>query len=186
VLINNAGPFGSRKLTPDNLEDFRDQSMAYFVLTLDCVTVCCRLAARVVSTASNAHKGYTLDFDDLQAAKVLLRDWCVRQIEALQYLFTRELAGAGSTKRHANCLHPGSLPRARRRQRRLLSRVVRVAKTLPSHLKRRRNHRLSGFLARRGSAQRRVFLPVRPRHRRRCPRTRAAKRLGRSPRNCGH
>src|ERR1700735_5354347 len=72
VLINNAGAlFGTRKLTPDNLEEtFATNHMAYFVLTLGLkANLLAAAPARVVSTASSAHQGYTLDFDDLQGAK---------------------------------------------------------------------------------------------------------------------
>src|SRR6202035_5746838 len=72
VLVNNAGAlFGTRHLTADNLEQtFATNHMAYFVLTLGLrKSLLAASPARVVSTASAAHKGYTLDFDDLQAAK---------------------------------------------------------------------------------------------------------------------
>jgi NAD(P)-dependent dehydrogenase (short-subunit alcohol dehydrogenase family) len=72
VLINNAGAlFGAREVTEDNLEKtFATNHMAYFVLTLGLrKSLAAASPARVVSTASDAHKGYTLDFDDLQATK---------------------------------------------------------------------------------------------------------------------
>src|SRR5258706_14698030 len=72
VLLNNAGAlFSSRRVTSDGLEmTFATNHMAYFVLTLGLAD---RLhatpGARVVNTASDAHKGAKLDFDDLQSAK---------------------------------------------------------------------------------------------------------------------
>ena len=62
----------------------------------------------MVSTASDAHKGYTLDFDDLQAAKGYSAIRAYGRSKLCNILFTRELArrwsGTGVT---ANCLHPG-------------------------------------------------------------------------------
>ena len=111
VLINNAGAlFGTRHLTADNLEEtFATNHMAYFVLTLGLkANLLAAAPARVVSTASDAHKGYTLDFDDLQAAKSYSAIRAYGRSKLCNILFTRELArrwsGEGVT---ANCLHPG-------------------------------------------------------------------------------
>jgi len=65
VLINNAGAlFGARKLTPDNWRRHsRPIHNGDFVLTLGLSdSLFAGSPARVVSTASDAHKGYTLDF----------------------------------------------------------------------------------------------------------------------------
>ena len=111
VLINNAGAlFGSRQLTSDSLEEtFATNHMAYFVLTLGLqASLRAAAPARVVSTASDAHKGYTLDFDDLQATKSYSAIRAYGRSKLCNILFTRELArrwaGTGVT---ANCLHPG-------------------------------------------------------------------------------
>src|ERR1700680_650906 len=72
VLINNAGAmFGSRQLTEDGLErTFALNHMAYFVLTQGLrERLLTSAPARIVNTASDAHKGCKLDFDDLQSAK---------------------------------------------------------------------------------------------------------------------
>jgi NAD(P)-dependent dehydrogenase (short-subunit alcohol dehydrogenase family) len=111
VLINNAGAlFGSRQVTSDDLEEtFATNHMSYFVLTRG-LEAPLRAAgnARVVSTASDAHKGFTLDFDDLQAARAYSGFRVYGKSKLCNILFTRELArrwaGAGIT---ANCLHPG-------------------------------------------------------------------------------
>jgi NAD(P)-dependent dehydrogenase (short-subunit alcohol dehydrogenase family) len=72
ILINNAGAmFASRRLTEDGLEcTFALNHMAYFVLTQGLRE---RLSAsgpaRIINTASGAHRGASLDFDDLQSAK---------------------------------------------------------------------------------------------------------------------
>ncbi len=123
VLINNAGAmFGSRQLTEDGLElTFALNHVAYFVLTQGLRQGLAAAApARVVNTASDAHSGAKLDFNDLQSAEAYGGGF----LESLRYggpgfkvygrsklcniLFTRELArrwtGTGVT---ANCLHPG-------------------------------------------------------------------------------
>jgi NAD(P)-dependent dehydrogenase (short-subunit alcohol dehydrogenase family) len=111
VLINNAGAvFGSRQLTEDNLErTFAINHMAYFALTLGLRDRLLAAApARIVNTASDAHKGAKLDFDDLQAAHGFAPMKAYGRSKLCNILFTRELGrrlrGQGVT---ANCLHPG-------------------------------------------------------------------------------
>ena len=133
VLINNAGAlFGTRQVTADNLEQtFATNHMAYFVLTLGLrERLFAASPARVVSTASAARQGYTLDFGDLQAAKGYSAIKAYGRSKLCNILFTRELArrwsGKGVT---ANCLHPGFVAsRFGDGSGGLLSRVVRVAK----------------------------------------------------------
>jgi NAD(P)-dependent dehydrogenase (short-subunit alcohol dehydrogenase family) len=134
VLINNAGAlFGTRQVTADNLEQtFATNHMAYFVLTLGLrESLFAASPARVVSTASSAHQGYTLDFDDLQATKGYSAIKAYGRSKLCNILFTRELArrwsGKGVT---TNCLHPGFVAsRFGDGSGGLLSWVVRVAKT---------------------------------------------------------
>jgi len=111
VLVNNAGNvFPSREATPDGLErTFATNHMAYFVLThglRECLVAAA--PARIVNTASAAHRGRTLDFDDLQLAKNYSIMTAYGRSKLANILFTRELArrlaGTGVT---ANCLHPG-------------------------------------------------------------------------------
>jgi retinol dehydrogenase 12 len=111
VLINNAGAmFGSRQETPDRLErTFALNHMAYFVLTLGLRErlIACS-PARVVITASDAHRGNKLAFDDLQSTRGYFAFKVYGRSKLCNILFTRELAnrwsGIGVT---ANCLHPG-------------------------------------------------------------------------------
>ena len=111
VLINNAGNvFARRELTPDGLErTFAINHMAYFVLTY-CLRerLVASAPARIVNTASAAHIGRTVDFDDLQLAKQYSTMTAYGCSKLANILFTRELArrlaGTGVT---ANCLHPG-------------------------------------------------------------------------------
>src|SRR6202790_3249249 len=111
VLINNAGAmFAARQMTEDNLErTFATNHMAYFVLTLGLRE---RLfgssPARIVNTASDAHKGRVLDFEDLQSTKAFSALNVYGRSKLCNILFTRELSrrwgGRGVT---VNCLHPG-------------------------------------------------------------------------------
>src|SRR5258708_1146507 len=135
VLINNAGAlFGTRHLTADHLEEtFATNHMAYFVLTAGLrANLLAAAPSRVVSTASSAHRGYTLDFDDLQATKGYSAIRAYGRSKLCNILFTRELArrwaGQGIT---ANCLHPGFVAtRFGDGSGGLLSGMVRVAKSL--------------------------------------------------------
>ncbi len=133
VLINNAGAlFGSRQVTEDGLEcTFALNHVSYFVIT-DGLRE--RLAAsgpaRVVNTSSDAHKGKTLDFDDLQSAKGYSGFRVYGVSKLCNILFTRELArrlaGTGVT---ANCLHPGFVAtRFGDQSGGMFSWVIRVAK----------------------------------------------------------
>ena len=111
VLINNAGAmFGARRITQDGIErTFALNHMAYFVMTEG---LCARLAgagdARIVNTASDAHRGATLDLSDLQSEQGFGAMKAYGRSKLCNILFTRELArrlhGSGIT---ANCLHPG-------------------------------------------------------------------------------
>ena len=99
-----------RRVTEDGLElTFALNHMSYFVLTCALMD---RLKAaapsRVVNTASGAHRGATLDFDDLQTYRDYDGFKAYGRSKLCNILFTRELArrlaGSGVT---ANCLHPG-------------------------------------------------------------------------------
>lgn len=109
VLINNAGAaFMTRRVTEDGLElTFALNHMAYFVVT-NLLRPNMHAGSRIVSTASAAHRGAHLDFDDLQSAKRYSGFGVYGRSKLCNILFTRELArrleGTGIT---ANCLHPG-------------------------------------------------------------------------------
>jgi NAD(P)-dependent dehydrogenase (short-subunit alcohol dehydrogenase family) len=133
VLINNAGAiFGSRRMTEDNLElTFATNHMAYFVLTLGLrERLLASSAARIVNTASDAHKGRVLDFEDLQSAKGFSALNVYGRSKLCNILFTRELSrrwrGRGVT---VNCLHPGFVAtRIGNGSGGFLSRAARLAK----------------------------------------------------------
>jgi NAD(P)-dependent dehydrogenase (short-subunit alcohol dehydrogenase family) len=111
ILINNAGALFARyQITDDGLErTFALNHMAYFVLTEGLrERLLAAGGARIINTASEAHRSATLDFDDLQSTKRYGGMKAYNRSKLCNILFTRELAqrllGTGVT---ANCLHPG-------------------------------------------------------------------------------
>jgi NAD(P)-dependent dehydrogenase (short-subunit alcohol dehydrogenase family) len=111
VLINNAGAmFMRREFTAYSLEKtFALNHMSYFLLTaLLRERIVASAPARIVNVASDAHRGATLDFDDLQMERRYSPFGAYQRSKLCNILFTRELArrldGTGVT---ANCLHPG-------------------------------------------------------------------------------
>ena len=111
VLINNAGAlFNSRRVTEDGLEmTFALNHLSYFVLTnllLDRLRA--TPGARIVSTASDAHKPAKLNFDDLQSERGYSGFSMYGRTKLMNILFTRELARRlAGTDVTANCFHPG-------------------------------------------------------------------------------
>jgi NAD(P)-dependent dehydrogenase (short-subunit alcohol dehydrogenase family) len=111
VLINNAGGvFSTRQVTGDAFElTFATNHLAYFVVTsLLLERIKAKPGARIVCTASDAHKRAKLDFNDLTFEKGFSGYAMYGRSKLMNILFTRELArrleGTGVT---ANCLHPG-------------------------------------------------------------------------------
>jgi len=110
VLVNNAGTFAqSRTLTEDGLETtFAVNHLGYYLLTrLLEELLCASGRGRVVNVASDAHRGMTLDLDDLG----LERDYSLWKAygrsKLANILFTRELARRWSGRVTVNALHPG-------------------------------------------------------------------------------
>lgn len=113
VLVNNAGAaFLKRQITEDGLErTFALNHMAYFVVTLGLLDRL-KAGARVVSTASAAHRSAKLDFAELErtqwAGERFNGPVAYGRSKLANILFTRELArrleGSGVT---ATCFHPG-------------------------------------------------------------------------------
>jgi NAD(P)-dependent dehydrogenase (short-subunit alcohol dehydrogenase family) len=113
VLINNAGAlFERRRLTDDGVEQtWAVNHLAPFLLTnLLAERLRSGAPARIITTASDAHRGALVPFDDLDAARSYGRRGMRRygQTKLANILFTAELArrlqGSGVT---ANCMHPG-------------------------------------------------------------------------------
>jgi NAD(P)-dependent dehydrogenase (short-subunit alcohol dehydrogenase family) len=106
VLANNAGAlFGSRKQTSEGFErTFALNHLSPFLLTN---LLRDRLGGgRVVTTASDAHKGGVLDLDDLQSERGYSAMRVYGTSKLCNILFTRELAKR-APELHANCFHPG-------------------------------------------------------------------------------
>ncbi|MHB1844187.1 MAG: SDR family oxidoreductase [Deltaproteobacteria bacterium] len=111
VLVNNAGAVHSRRQTSaDGLElTFAVNHLGYFLLTnLLLPKLRASAPSRIVSTASAAHLGQRLDFEDLQASNGYGSFRAYGRSKLANILFTRELArrleGSQVT---ANCFHPG-------------------------------------------------------------------------------
>ncbi len=111
VLVNNAGAMFNRRIeTPDGLEmTFALNHMAYFVLTAGLrPSLVAAAPSRIVNTASAAHLGNHLDFDDLQSRRNYGGYRTYGRSKLCNILFTRALARRLSgTGVIANCLHPG-------------------------------------------------------------------------------
>ncbi len=111
VLLNNAGAFFSkREETPEGIErTFALNHLGYFLLTyLLRSHLIASSPARIVNVASIAHRGATLDLDDLQLKRSFSGWRAYQRSKLCNILFTRELARRlGSTGVTANCLHPG-------------------------------------------------------------------------------
>jgi NAD(P)-dependent dehydrogenase (short-subunit alcohol dehydrogenase family) len=113
VLANNVGAmFTSRRVTPEGFErTFALNHLGLFLLTnllLDRLRE--SAPARVVTTASDAHKSGRLDLDDLQGEDSFGAMRTYGTSKLCNILFTRELArrveGTGVV---ANCFHPGAV-----------------------------------------------------------------------------
>jgi NAD(P)-dependent dehydrogenase (short-subunit alcohol dehydrogenase family) len=113
VLINNAGAiYAHRRVSPDGIElTLAINHLAPFLLTtllLDRLEA--SAPARVITTASDAHRAARIPFDDLRAERGYPAFGFVRygETKLANVLFTAELArrldGTGVT---ANCFHPG-------------------------------------------------------------------------------
>ncbi len=111
VLVNNAGlTLGEYRLTEDRIETtFAVNHLAPFLLTnllLDRLRA--SAPARVVTVASDAHRGNVIDFEDVSATRGFSSWRAYGASKLANILFTGELArrldGTGVT---ATCLHPG-------------------------------------------------------------------------------
>lgn len=111
VLINNAATVPKkREATEDRIEmQFAVNHLAPFLLTNLLMEILIDSApSRIITVASEAHHGATINFDDLQSEKSYHPGKVYSMTKLSNILFTYELArrlvGIGVT---ANCLHPG-------------------------------------------------------------------------------
>jgi NAD(P)-dependent dehydrogenase (short-subunit alcohol dehydrogenase family) len=130
VLVNNAGAMHARReLTDDGVElTWAVNHLAPFLLTtLLLERLKASAPARIITTASDAHKGAKIPFDDLSAE----HSWRGRgfgrygETKLANILFTAELGrrleGSGVT---ANCFHPGVVASGFNRNNGALMRAV--------------------------------------------------------------
>ena len=111
VLINNAGGlFGRRRLSADGIEmTFALNHLNYFLLThLLLPSLRSAAPSRIVNVASEAHRGVSLQFDNLQGEVRYNRWLAYKRSKLANLLFTYELSRrlAGQSVA-ANTLHPG-------------------------------------------------------------------------------
>jgi len=111
VLVNNAGAvYRSRRVTEDGIElTWAVNHLAPFLLTTLLLDRLRESApARIVTTASEAHRGMRIPFEDLGAERSYRAFARYGQTKLANILFTAELArrleGSGVT---ATCFHPG-------------------------------------------------------------------------------
>ncbi len=113
ILANNAGAMhATRRLSPDGIElTWAVNHLAPFLLTnLLLERLKASAPARVITTASDAHKGNHLPFDDLGADRSYAARGFRRygETKLANILFTAELARRlGDSQVTANCFHPG-------------------------------------------------------------------------------
>jgi len=110
VLLNNAGAMFSRRETNSkNVEKtFALNHLSYFHLTLYLLN-CLEKSpnGKVINVASNAHKRYSLDLDDLENENNYngWKSYCRSKL--LNIYFTYNFNKKIETKVTCNCLHPG-------------------------------------------------------------------------------
>ena len=113
ALVNNAGIHTARRvLTVDGYEEtFAVNHLAHFLLTnllLDALKA--SAPARVVTIASDAHRGGTMDFDDLMGERRWsgLKAYTQSKLANIMFAFelARRLESSGVT---SNAVHPGSV-----------------------------------------------------------------------------
>lgn len=114
VLVNNAGVLMDHlEITPEGNEmTLAVNHLAPFLLTNLLLPNLRRTGAgRVVTTASVAHQGGTIDFNNLRGERGFSGFAFYRNSKLANVMFTMELArrteGSGVT---ANCFHPGAIP----------------------------------------------------------------------------
>jgi NAD(P)-dependent dehydrogenase (short-subunit alcohol dehydrogenase family) len=166
ILINNAGAlFGTRRLTEDGLEStFALNHMSYFVVTEGLrERLLASGAARITNTASAAHQGATLDFDDLQFSKRFRAMNAYSCSKLCNILFTRRTCSAPAWDPGDGELSTSRLRRDTLRRRKWRFNLAHgLACQVFRHIPRRRrsNDHLSRVIAKGGQCDREVFLQV--------------------------
>ena len=110
VLINNAGAiFDKRSLNSDGIEKtFFLNHLSYFALSIGLVE---KLEnsndPRIINVASNAHKRYKIDINDLECQNNYNGWKAYCRSKLLNIFFTYSFKNKMKTKINSNCLHPG-------------------------------------------------------------------------------
>lgn len=110
VLINNAGAiFDKRSLNTDGIEKtFFLNHLSYFALSTGLVE---KLEnsndPRIINVASNAHKRYKIDINDLENQNNYNGWKAYCRSKLLNVFFTYSFKDKIKTKINSNCLHPG-------------------------------------------------------------------------------
>lgn len=111
VLVNNAGGmFLDRRESVDRIElTLALNHLSYFLLTNALLPLLeAGTPARIVNVASDAHKGASIDFDDIQCRRRYSGWRAYQRSKLANILFTYELARRlEGTRVTANTLHPG-------------------------------------------------------------------------------
>ena len=111
VLINNAATIPQKRIvSEDGLEtQFAVNHLAYFLLTNSLLDLLKASApSRIVNVSSQAHRGVSIDFDDLQSEHSYSARRAYARTKLANVLFTYELTRRLSgTRLTANCMHPG-------------------------------------------------------------------------------
>lgn len=110
VLLNNAGAiFSKRQINSDNIEKtFALNHLSYFHLSMYLLKSLEKSPnGKVINVASNAHKRYLLDLDDLENKNNYSgwKSYCRSKL--LNIYFTYNFNKKLKTKVTCNCLHPG-------------------------------------------------------------------------------
>ena len=114
ILVNNAGGlFREGRLTDAGVEyTFHVNHLGPYLLTADLLTHL-NPGARVVTTASSAHKGPSLDLDRVTTVDRYSGMWAYSHSKLANVLFATEMArrlDAADRDVVSNCLHPGAIP----------------------------------------------------------------------------
>ena len=110
VLLNNAGAmFSKREVNSDNIErTFALNHLSYFHLSMYLLHSLERSPnGKVINVASNAHKRYLLDLDDLENENDYSGWQSYCRSKLLNIYFTYNFNKKLNTKVTCNCLHPG-------------------------------------------------------------------------------
>lgn len=114
LLVNNAGGlFREGRLTDIGVEyTFHVNHLAPYLLTAELLDHLSE-RARVVTTASSAHRGASLDLDRVTTVDQYSGTWAYSHSKLANVLFASELArrlDAAGRDVTSNCLHPGAIP----------------------------------------------------------------------------